>query len=189
MSLGALVTIGFRIVDGEGGLDDRLPRRRSNRSVLGLVNLVAAEALNRAPPSDRLVRAMTPQGLPGIGQAERRCRVSCAFLGGGRSLRGRLDAQRVHWLVAATEYGALTAVYCAGPDLRTPGKAVTVVERGAFTHARGCVFLDRLPDLAGRRKSGPCAVHLETAFPSNRVALRSTGGRRSVHPRSGNAAP
>ncbi|MET9914554.1 hypothetical protein ABZZ74_49055 [Streptomyces sp. NPDC006476] len=148
----------------------------------------------------------------------------------------------MHWLVAATEYGALTAVYCAVPDFPTPRKAVTVVERGAFRHARGWVFLDRLPDLAGRWKSGPLqrlsatpakilnsppqaafrdqfaamsgtrrglrctvaddfepvpftpfrtrqqhhvavfAVHLGTGFPSIRVALRGTGGWRSVHP-------
>jgi hypothetical protein len=115
-----------------GRLGDRLPPAIPIALVLGLVNLVAALFLNRAP---------APGQLPGGDDTEWTSRhraggtplqcYSPYFLAAAGLFCAGWTLQWVHWLVAVAEYGALTAVYYAVPDfLRRPAKAITVAERG-----------------------------------------------------------
>ena len=237
--LGALSVIWFSIIDARGGdWATACLVAVPIALVLGLVNLVAAESCNRAPAPDQL-----PGGDDTVWTSRHRAGgtplqcFSPHFLAAAGLFCAGWTLQWVHWLVAVAEYGALTAIYYAVPNLRRrPPKAITVAERGAFAQARGWAFRDRLPSLAGRWRPVPpqrlsttpaevlnsppqaglrdhfavmsgthggvrftiadafepepfapfrawqqhhvtvCAVHLDTAFPFIRVALR---GRRN----------
>ncbi|MER6412149.1 hypothetical protein [Streptomyces humidus] len=156
--LGALLTIWFGIIDARGGdWATACLVAVPIALVLGLVNLVAAESLNRAP---------APGELPGgddtvwtsrhrAGGTPLQC-FSPHFLAAAGLFGAGWTVQWVHWLVAVAEYGVLTALYYAVPGFRRrPAKAVTVAERGTFARARGWAFRDRLPALAGRWRPGP----------------------------------
>lgn len=156
--LGALLAIWFRIIDARGGdWATACLAAIPIALVLGLVNLVAAVSLNRAP---------APGQVPGgddtvwtsrhrAGGTPLQC-YSPYFLAAAGLFCAGWTLQWVHWLVAVAEYGALTAVYYAVPGFRRrPAKAITVAERGTFARARGWAFRDRLPALAERWKPGP----------------------------------
>jgi hypothetical protein len=156
--LGALLAIWFRIIDARGG-DWATACLAAVPIALafGLVNLVAAVSLNRAPAPGRL-----PGGDDTVWTSRHRAGgtplqcFSPYFLAAAGLFCAGWTVQWVHWLVAVAEYGALTAVYYAVPGFRRrPAKAITVAERGTFARARGWAFRDRLPALAGRWKPGP----------------------------------
>jgi len=153
--LGALVAIFFTISDTLGG--DWATAGLVTvpiALVFGVINLVIAESVNRAPD---------PDGLPGdddtvwtarhrVGGKPLQC-YSPHFLAEAGVFGAVWTLQWVNWLVVVAGYGALTALYLAVPRLRRrPAKAVTVAERGRFARARGWAFRDRLPDLAARWK-------------------------------------
>ena len=89
---------------------------------LGLVHLVAAEAPNRAPASNRRRKSTAPYGPPGIGRRNAAAEFLAHFLAVAGLFGAVWTLRWVHWPVAATEYDALAAVHCAAPDFRRPAK-------------------------------------------------------------------